>query len=101
MSASDPHLRLAVNQTPNEDDPEIEFSSLSGTISRAGITVELQIYRMARSSEGWSLEVTDHDGGSTVWEDLFATDQDAYREFCETLASEGIKSFAAGPPTKH
>ncbi len=86
---------------PNEDDPEIEISPLSGTVSRDGLTVEVQICRLAKSSEGWSLEVVDHDGGSTVWEDLFATDHDAYQEFFETMATDGIRSFVEGPQTKH
>ncbi len=90
-----------MNQPANEDDPEIEVSPLSGTVSRDGIAVEVQIYRLAKSPEGWSLEVVDHDGGCTVWEDLFATDHDAYREFFETMATDGIQSFVAGPPTKH
>lgn len=90
-----------MNQPANEDDPEIEMSPLSGTISRDGLTVEVQICRLAKSSEGWSLEVVDPDGGSTVWQDLFATDHDAYREFFETMADEGIQSFVKAPQTKH
>jgi hypothetical protein len=54
----------------------------------------VEIYRIAGSGEGWSLEVVDQDGGSTVWSDLFATDRDAYAEFTETLETEGIRSFA-------
>ena len=35
----------------------------------------------------------DHDGASTVWNDLFATDQDAYEEFERTIKMEGIRTF--------
>jgi hypothetical protein len=32
-----------------------------------------------------------------VWEDLFATDQEAYAEFEHTLEVEGIRSFLERP----
>ncbi|OJU30429.1 MAG: hypothetical protein BGN91_04455 [Nitrobacter sp. 62-13] len=63
-----------------------------------GVTVSVEIYRLAGGEEGWSLEVVDHDGGSTVWEDRFATDSDAYAEFYQTLETEGIKSFLEQQP---
>jgi len=34
--------------------------------------------------------VVDQEGASTVWEELFATDQEAYAEFQDTLEIEGI-----------
>jgi hypothetical protein len=58
-----------------EDDPELEYSPLCGDVSRGGITIRVEIYRLAGRGEGWSLEVVDQEGGSTVWDDLFATDQ--------------------------
>lgn len=84
-----------------EDDPELEYSPLCGDVAADGITVRVEIYRLAEGGEGWSLEVVDHEGASTVWDDLFATDQEAYREFQRTLEAEGIRSFAerpTGPP---
>jgi hypothetical protein len=81
----------------NEDDPQIESSPLCTSVTRDGITVRVEIYRIAGSGEGWSLEVVDQDGGSTVWSDLFATDRDAYAEFTQTLEMEGIRSFAGSP----
>jgi hypothetical protein len=57
-----------------EEDPEIEYSALCGKVSRDGTTVRVEIYRIAEGSEGWSLEVIDEEGASTVWDDLFATD---------------------------
>jgi hypothetical protein len=83
-----------------EHDPEIESSPLCASVIREGITVRVEIYRIAGSGEGWSLEVVDQDGGSTVWSELFATDRDAYAEFTETLETEGIRSFAGSPPGK-
>jgi hypothetical protein len=81
----------------DHEDPEIEASPLCGTVTRDGITVRVEIYRLAGSNEGWSLEVIDQKNGSTVWSDLFASDRDAYAEFTQTLETEGIRSFAEGP----
>ena len=81
----------------NEDDPQIESSPLCTSVTRDGITVRVEIYRIAGSGEGWSLEVVDQDGGSTVWNDLFATDRDAYAEFTQTLETEGVRSFGGSP----
>ena len=77
----------------NEDDPEIEYSPLCEEVTRDGLTVRVQIYRLKNGDSGWSLEVIDQEGASTVWEDLFATDQGAFAEFSQTLETEGIQSF--------
>jgi hypothetical protein len=66
---------------PENDDPEIERSPLCTSVTRDGATVRVEIYRLVGSGEGWSLEAVDKDDVSTVWDDLFATDQDAYSEF--------------------
>jgi hypothetical protein len=85
-----------------EEDAEIEDSPLSGTVSQYQISVELRIYRIAGSSDGWSLEVVDREGTSTVWDETFPTDQDAYREFHKALETEGISAFLADSgATKH
>jgi hypothetical protein len=76
-----------------DEDPEIEESPLSGIVSREGMTVRVEIYRLVEGDESWTLEVIDHEGGSTVWDDRFATDQDAYDEFYRTLETDGIGSF--------
>jgi hypothetical protein len=81
------------------DDPEIEYSPLCEVVSRDGTRVQLQIYRLKEGSEGWSLEVVDEKGGSTVWDDLFATDRDARDEFEKTLDAEGIRSFLVDHPS--
>jgi hypothetical protein len=83
------------------DDPEIERSPLCTSVTRDGITVRVEIYRLAEGGEGWSLEAVDQDGVSTVWSDLFATDQDAYSEFSQALEAEGIRAFAAAPRRPH
>jgi hypothetical protein len=80
----------------DDSDPDLECSPLCGDVTRNGITVRVEIYRLAGSNEGWSLEVVDQKGGSTVWSELFAKDTDAYEEFYRTLETEGIRSFADG-----
>jgi hypothetical protein len=81
-----------------DEDPEIEVSRLSGAVSRDGTTVHVEIYRLVEGDESWTLEVTDHEGGSTVWEDRFATDKDAYDEFYRVLETDGIQSFLVDQP---
>ena len=85
--------------TDNDDDPEIEYSSLSGPDTENGITVQVHIYRIAGSSEGWALEAIDMENNSTTWDDLFATDADAMEEFKRVLAEEGILDFVQSAPT--
>jgi hypothetical protein len=43
------------------DDPELEFSPLCGRVIRDGVSVRVEIYRLAERDEGWSLEVIDED----------------------------------------
>ena len=74
----------------NDSNPEIESSPLCGSVTRDGITVRVEIYRIAGRGEGWALEVIDGEGASTVWDDTFADDQDAYDEFYRALELEGI-----------
>ena len=38
-------------------------------------------------------EVVDEFGGSTTWDDLFATEQDALKEVLACIAKEGMASF--------
>ncbi len=88
-----------------DDDYQLVFSTLSKRITRDGITVDVQIYR-GKDETGWLLEVVDHLGGSTVWEDRFLTDVEALQEAMATIEAEGIGSFAAaeakdGSPTMH
>lgn len=77
-----------------EDEYVIIHSPLEQRITRAGITVEILIYR-GKDEAGWILEVVDHLGGSTVWDDPFSTDQAALAEALATIDAEGIGAFAA------
>lgn len=81
-------------------DRELEFSPLSGRITRDGCTVQVHIYRFAGTEDEWTLEVVDHDDGHTIWNGTFADDQEAYEAFEQAVAKDGIRSFAE-EPTQH
>ena len=82
------------------DEVELEDSPLSGELTRDGVTVTVAIYRIRDAGEGWSLEVVDHEGASTVWDETFLTDQDAYQEFCRAVEAEGIRTFLDATPSE-
>lgn len=74
-------------------EPEIVHSPLERSVTRDDVTVRICIYR-GPEDDGWILEVEDHKGGSTVWEDPFATDQEALDEAMGAIETDGISSFA-------
>lgn len=71
-------------------DAPIEYSPFCRTVSRDGLTVYVEIYRVPSIDKRWSLEVVDHLDASSVWDDLFETDDDALSAFEEALEAEGI-----------
>jgi hypothetical protein len=75
-----------------ERDPNIVKSSLSRTVTRDEVTVRVEIIRL-EGETGWSLEVVNAKNTSIVWDDLFATDEDAYAEFERTVTEEGMRTF--------
>ncbi len=80
-----------------DEEYRIIHSPLERRISEDGIAMEVLIYR-GEADEGWILEVVDHAGGSTVWEEAFPTDQAALDEVLETIRREGIGCFAQDEP---
>ena len=74
-------------------DPKIINSPLSGSFTEAGITVDVQIYRLEDTK--WSLEVIDSEGTSIVWDHLFDTDEAARAEFERSVAEEGLIAITA------
>lgn len=83
------------------EDRELEHSPLSCDVTRHGITVEVLIYRFAGTADAWTLEVVDERGGSTVWEELFFTDQAAMRAFEKAVEEDGIRSFLLPREARH
>jgi hypothetical protein len=74
------------------DDRAIKFSPLCGSITQAGRTARVEIFRLPGRT-GWSLAVCSEDAPSIVWSDDFATDQDAYAHFRRRLEEEGMPSL--------
>lgn len=72
--------------------PNLVYSNLSRMVTKDGVTVEVSIVRLENETK-WSLDVVDPSGGSTVWDDLFSSDQEALAEFERTVAKEGIRTF--------
>lgn len=77
------------------DDPELEESPLSGTVTSGKRSVSVQIYRLVGEPE-WTLEVVDEYNNSTVWDDTFASDSAALTEAKKAILQETISSFV-GP----
>jgi uncharacterized protein len=71
------------------DEYEIIMSPLCQEVSSDGETVQVEIYR-GEDDKGWILEVVDEYGNSSVWDDQFKTDNDAFKEALKTIEEEGI-----------
>ena len=76
-------------------DPNIVTSSLSRRVTRNGVTVKVEIYRLEHDP-AWSLEVVNPRNTSIVWETTFDTDDEANQAFEIALDEEGIESFLDG-----
>ena len=72
--------------------PNIITSGLSRTVTVDGVTVVVNIYRLERDAH-WTLEVVNEVGTSTVWDDSFFTDDEAYAAFQQTVEEEGMEAF--------
>ena len=73
-------------------DPNIVSSGLSRRVVIEGHTLQVDIYRL-ETDHSWSLEIVDEDGTSTVWEDLFPSDQAALDEALKAIEKEGLSGF--------
>lgn len=80
-----------------DPDEPITHSPLSQSVTRDGKTVSIEIYEDGEG--GWLLEVIDEYGTSSVWDDPFATDEDALAEALKTIDEDGIDSLIV-PPVK-
>jgi len=79
-----------------QNDFELIRSPLCQDVRSDGETVEVAIYRGAEDKT-WILEVVDEYGNSTVWDDEFATDNEALKEVLKTIDEEGIESLIGDP----
>ena len=73
-------------------DPNLIHSGLSQRTTVEGREFKIEIYRLEQEPK-WSLEVVDEDGTSTVWDDLFETDQAALDEVLKTIEDKGLSAF--------
>jgi hypothetical protein len=73
------------------DDIDLIYSEHCQTVTRNGKSVKVEIY--SSGNNDWILEVVDEEGNSTVWDDTFPTDAEAYAELQRTLDEEGIDSM--------
>lgn len=72
-------------------EPNLIQSGLSRRINLDGHEFSIEIYRLEHTE--WSLEVVDEEGTSTVWDDLFKTDQAALDEVLKSVEKEGLGAF--------
>jgi hypothetical protein len=78
-----------------QTEPEIIYSPLQQTYSISDKSIEIEIYRLPDT--GWTVEVVDVYGNSTVWDGEFATDQLAFDEVMKTIEEEGIDVLIGKP----
>jgi hypothetical protein len=73
-------------------DPNIIQSGLSRRVTVEGHEFSIEIYSLEHE-DTWALEVVDEKGTSTVWDELFDTDQAALDEVLKTIEEEGLSAF--------
>ena len=78
-----------------EDEYQLEMSSLCQDFTDSGKTIRIEIYRGVDSD--WFLEAVDEFGNSTVWDDQFPTDAEAFEVLKETIREEGIEALIGAP----
>ncbi len=91
-------IKLSGNRISLMSDPKLIISPLSRVVEENGVSVEIAIYRL--EDGGWNLEIVASDGCSTVWDDLFDSDEAALAEGLAAIKDEGIKSFFEGAAEK-
>jgi hypothetical protein len=69
-------------------------SALSRPYREGDVTVQIDIYE--GDEGGWLLEIVDQQNNTTVWDDIFETEQEALDEALSALEDEGIEAFV-GP----
>lgn len=93
MHPSDPNDLLTGNLKSN-----LVFSPLCREISAAGARVQINIYRLAQSSN-WALEIENEQGGVSVFSKPFSNDIDALMTAMYSINVQGIESFLGEPIT--
>lgn len=73
-------------------EPNLVTSGLSGSQSKDGVSIEVNIFRLENEDQ-WTLEVVNEKGTSIVWDDEFFDDGEAFRAFEQVVAEEGMATF--------
>ncbi len=76
----------------NMSDPNLVFSGLSHERTVDGHLLRISICKL-KDVPGWSLEVVDEDGASTVWDDLFDNEEAALEKVLKAIKEEGLAAF--------
>jgi len=76
-------------------DPNIIYSGLGGNVTVGGHVFKVEIYRLENDPD-WILEVVDHEGTSTVWDNPFISDTTAFDELQAVIKAEGANAFTGG-----
>jgi hypothetical protein len=79
-------------------DPKIIDSPLSRIVEEDDVSVDVRIYRLEDTE--WSLEIVAQNGISTVWDDLFPSDEAALAEALKAINEEGVGIFSIAGPDK-
>ena len=85
-----------------EREPTLIYSPLNGHFTKDGVTVEVLIIS-SDLDPAWSLEVINNIGTSTVWDNQFETDDQAYAAFRQVVEEEGMGIFdkSSSPETSN
>lgn len=81
---------------PDDSDQKFIHSDLETTRTEESYSVQISIYRSEDSD--WFLELVAGDGHSTLWEDVFESDDAAFGEAILAIREEGIASFYGKAP---
>jgi hypothetical protein len=79
-----------------DENYEIKYSPLCQKVKKDGKTVEIKIYYSDEDppkKSGWVLEIEDKYWNSTIYDDLFETDQEALDQALNDIEEEGIDTF--------
>lgn len=80
------------------DEDDLIHSEHCQSFTRDGQTVQVEIY--SSGDNDWILEVVDERGTSTVWDEPFASDDEAFEAFQRALREEGIDAFVGEIPDR-
>lgn len=82
-------------------DRKLEYSRLGGLVTRAGVSIDVKIYRFAGTNEEWTLEIIDKEDRCTIFNETFESEIDAFEAFEAAIDQYGIGSFSENDESSH